>query len=270
MALGAGAGAIACSGGGAKQKAEAPESSPSASASEAAGPTPPATPGCPKELIVELASITVWKLPGGTTIAFKSGMMIDADGAPKAYHQEDGKALDLLANAGEEGRWTSLVTDTGKPSGKPIVQGKSDPAPGYFVSTTALFDKNKPAKNPARYVDASTIQYIALPPDAKEWGAKLGDFVVVLNAKNGRLAYAIFADIGPPAKLGEGSIALADALGIESNPKSGGLPFGVVYGIFVGSGNGSPRKAADIEAEGKRLFDAMGGRKALATCFRSQ
>jgi hypothetical protein len=93
---------------------------------------------------------------------------------------------------------------------------------------------------------------------------------VVLNAKNGRLAYAIFADIGPPAKLGEGSIALADALGIESNPKTGGLPFGVIYGIFTGSGNGMPRKAAEIESEGKRLFDAMGGRKALATCFRSQ
>jgi hypothetical protein len=269
MALCVGAGAIACGAGGAKQKAEAPESSPSTSASEPASQVPQ-TPGCPKELIVELASVTVWKLPGGTAIAFKSGMMIDADGAPKAYHQEDGKALDLLANAGSEGQWTALVTDTGKPGGKPIVQGRGDPAPGYFVSTTALFDKNRPAKSPARYVDSTTIQYIALPPDAKEWGAKLGDFVVVLNAKNGRLAYAIFADIGPPAKLGEGSIALADAVGIEPNPKTGGLPFGVIYGVFIGSGNGMPRKPAEIDAEGKRLFDAMGGRKALATCFRSQ
>src|SRR5262249_31051865 len=129
-------------------------------------------------------------------------------------------------------------------------------------------DKNKPVRSPARYVDASTIPYVALPPEAKEWGAALGDFAVVMNARNGRIAFAIFADVGPKSKLGEGSIALAEALGIGSSPKNGGLDAGVIYAVFPKSGNGAPRSAADIDREGKRLFDALGGRPGLAACFR--
>jgi hypothetical protein len=241
---------------------------PAPAESAAAPPRASGPPGCPKDLVAELVGTTVWKLPGGTAIAFKSGMLIDADGAPKAYHKDDAKALDNLANAGKEGNWWALVTDTGKPEGKPVVQGPGDPAPGYFVSTTALFDKAKPTRSPARYVNASTVPYVTLPPEGKEWGAQLGDFAAVMNARNGRIAFAIFADIGPPAKLGEGSIALADAIGIASSPKDGGLPSGVVYAIFPKSGSGAPRSAADIEREGKRLFDALGGRAVLATCFR--
>ncbi len=191
-----------------------------------------------------------------------------ADGAPRAYHKDDAKALDNLANAGREGEWRALVTDTGKPDGKPVVQGPGDPAPGFFISTTALFDKARPTRSPARYVDASKIQYVAVPPEAMAWGAQLGDFAVVMNAKNGRIAFAIVADVGPPAKLGEGSIALADAIGVASSPKDGGLTGGVVYAIFTKSGTGAPRSVADIDREGQRLFDALGGRLVLATCFR--
>ncbi len=215
-----------------------------------------------------MVGTTVWRLPGGTAIGFKAGMTIDADGAPKAYHADDAKALGNLASAGREGSWSALVTDNGRPDGKPLVQGRGDPAPGYFISATALFNKAKPARSPARYVDASQIPYVALPPDAKEWGAELGDLAVVMNGKNGRIAFAIFADVGPPAKLGAGSIALADAIGIASSPKDGGLPFGVTYAVFIRSGNGAPRAVADIDREGQRLFEALGGRPVLATCFR--
>jgi hypothetical protein len=247
----------ACSGAGTPEPAAGSAAPPEGSAR---APRPANPPGCDKELVVELVGTTVWKLPGGSILAFKAGMTIDADGAPKAYHKDDSKALDTITNAGKE----ALVTE----NGKPVVQGPGDPAPGYFVSKTSLFDKNKPARSPGRYVDASTIPYIALPPDAKEWGAQLGDFVAVLNAKNGRLGYAIYADVGPPAKLGAGSIALAEATGIASSPKEGGVPYGVIYAVFLKSGNGAPRSAADIDKEGKRLLDAAGGRTTLAKCFR--
>jgi hypothetical protein len=225
-------------------------------------------PGCAKSVVAEVVGTTVWKLPGGSAIGFKAGMAIDADGAPKAYHRDDSKAIDNLASAGREGAWHGLVTDNGKPDGKPVVQGPGDPASGYFVSRTSLFDKSKPVKSPRRYVDASKIPYVALPPEAREWGAELGDFAVVMNAKNGRIAFAIFADVGPPAKLGEGSVALADAIGVASSPKDGGLASGIVYAIFTRSGNKEPRSAEEIEREGKKLFEALGGRPVLATCFR--
>ncbi len=254
---------------------DAPTTSAATSAAPApiagsAAPAPIALGGpvCDKELVAELVGTAVWKLPGGKAIGFKSGMLIDAHGAPRAYHKDDGKALDDLVNAGRAGSWWALVTDTGKPDGRPVVQGRADPASGYFVSTTALFDKTKPLRSPSRYVDASKIQYVAVPPETDGWGVKLGDFAVVMNSKSGRVAFAIVADIGPPAKLGEGSIALADAIGIASSPRDGGLPGGVVYAIFPGSGKGTPRLAADIDWEGQRLFDALGGRPVLATCFR--
>jgi hypothetical protein len=250
------------------KRTEGPEPATPPAAVSTAAPRAAGPPACAKDLVAELVGTTVWRLPGGKTIGFKAGMTIDADGAPKAYHKDDAKALDALANAGKDGKWWALVTDSGKEDGKPVVQGPGDPAPGYFVSKTALFDRTKPARSPARYVDASRIPYVALPPEAKEWGAELGDFAVVMNAKNGRIAFAIVADVGPPGKLGEGSIALADAVSIASSPRDGGLPFGVVYAVFTHSGNGAPRAPADIDREGQRLFDALGGRPVLATCFR--
>lgn len=228
----------------------------------------PRVPTCEKELLVDVVGTPVWRLPKSTAFGFRAGMRIDADGAPKAFHKDDSKALDNLANAGSPGKWTGILTHNGKPDGKPVVQGRADPAPGYFISTTALFDKKKPVKSPKRYVDASKVPYVALPEQAKEWGAALGDFAVVLNTKNGRIAFAIFADVGPPAKLGEGSIALADALGIASSPKDGGVQANVVYVVFPKSGKGTPRSPEEIDREGKKLFDALGGRTALGTCFR--
>ena len=83
---------------------------------------------------------------------FEAGMAINADGAYRAYHPTPGKGLDYLANAGEPGNWWALVTDTGKPSGRPVVQGAADPAPGYYVSTTSLADPARKKADPTRYV----------------------------------------------------------------------------------------------------------------------
>ncbi|APR78503.1 Hypothetical protein A7982_03850 [Minicystis rosea] len=252
-----------------------PQSAAATSAEVAAGRAPPpekarpaGPPGCNKEVIAEVVGTPVWRLPGSTAFGFRTGMKTRAAGAPKAYHPDDSKAIDDLANAGRSGRWAAIATHNGKPDGKPLLQGPADPAPGYYVSTTALFDKAKPAKSPKRYVDASKVPYVALPEQAREWGAELGDLAVVMNAKNGRIAFAVFADYAPPAKLGQGSIALADAINVAASPRDGGVPAGVVYVVFPKSGKGVPRSIDDIDREGKKLFDAVGGRATLGTCFR--
>src|ERR1041385_3104569 len=74
---------------------------------------------------------------------YESGLMIDADGAYRAYHPDDKPGLDNLGNAGRPGNWWALVTDNGEPSGNPIIQGASDPAPGFYISTTSLEDPTK-------------------------------------------------------------------------------------------------------------------------------
>lgn len=93
-----------------------------------------------------------------------------------------------------------------------------------------------------RSVNAETVPYFVLPGGQyKHLGIKLGDIAAVRY--NGKVAFAVFADVGPRHKLGEGSIALAQELGIPASPRTGGVRGGVEYMVFPGSGNGTPGDA---------------------------
>ena len=192
--------------------------------------------------------VPVWQLPNSEVFFFVSGMTIDADGAPNAYSPDD-TGLDELANAGGPSRWNGIITGR---DGDPLIQQERDPFPGYYISCTSLSDETKQFDEPARYVDASKIPYVALPKDLADWGgARLGDFAVVLNLRNGKSSFAIYADIGT---LGEGSVALADSLGIQSDARLGGEADGILYLLFPGSGNLRPRTIGEIQHEGEKLL----------------
>lgn len=79
------------------------------------------------------------------------------------------------------------------------------------------------------------------------------------NRRTRKLAFAIFADIGPKTRIGEGSMALARELGIRDSPLSGGAADGIAYVVFAGSGNGFARPLAQIRANGKQLLERWGG-----------
>jgi hypothetical protein len=184
-------------------------------------------------------------------------MTIDADGAPRAYHPDGSPpGLDRLTSAGHPGNWWALVSDA---HGNPVVQKAGDPAEGFYISTTALEDPSRPRRDPRRYVDASTIPFVVIPPRLKRAGAALGNFATVRNKRNDKIVQAIVADIGPDDELGEGSMALARAAGIPHSPKTGGQSGDVVYVIYAGSGNGKPRTKAEIETRGAALLENWGG-----------
>jgi Fungal chitosanase of glycosyl hydrolase group 75 len=189
---------------------------------------------------------------------FRAGMAIDADGAYHAYHPDD-IGLDWLDNAGSPGDWYGVVTDTGRGSGEPVIQGPGDPAPGYYVSATTLEDPSKARTDPRRYVNAETIPFFVLPGN-KKMGARLGDFGYVVNSENGRGCGCIFADTGPANKIGEGSIALAKELGISNtSPKDGGVDDGIAYIVFPGSKIGWPITVDEIHQKASKLFRDWGG-----------
>jgi hypothetical protein len=195
--------------------------------------------------------IPIGRLPGSSAFFYESGMTIDADGAPNAYHP-DNTGLDDLANAGTPGRWEGLAKDA---DGEPIIQGPNDPYPGYYVSATALADRSKPFNDPTRYVDASKIPFVVLPGGmARQLGARPGDFAIAFNQRNGKSSYAIFGDVGPYDRIGEGSVALAENLGIRSDARNGGARRGILYLVFPGSGNGRPRTIEEINSEGQKLL----------------
>lgn len=214
-------------------------------------------------------TLDIWTSPGETTFFFKAKLAVDADSSPRAYHPkpDDRLGLDDLANAGGNGKWWAIHTDK---NGVPTIQSAKDPAPGFYVSMTALYDKNRGGADPKRYVDSEEIPYIVLPGNViKKTGARLGDFAVAIN--NGTAVPAILADTGPKGLIGEGSIRLARSLGIDHNPRTGGTTKrAVIYVVFPksGAGQGKLRTLAEIETEGKRLFENWGGLKRLEAVIK--
>jgi hypothetical protein len=211
----------------------------------------------------------------GSAITFESGMLIDADGAPHAFHPDDKSGLDSLINVRDgHGNWVGVVTDN---NGQPVIQTAGDPAPGFYVSITALEDPSRDRKDPQRYVNSEAVNYIVIPGGLQAkvngQGAKLGDFAAIIRPETGTFAYAIVADIGPRRRIGEGSIALAKALGIPSNlkdpdpKKRAGVDHGIVYIVFAGSGKGRPLPQEEINQQGAKLFSQWGGMDQAKSSF---
>jgi hypothetical protein len=194
--------------------------------------------------------------------AFAAGMAIDVDGAPNAYHPPtlrhpiSGRppGLDDLRNAKSGKGWAGVVVGR---DGKPIVQGPSDPCPGFFVSQTALGDHSRLITDPRRYVDAVAVPYISLPPQFEHF-AGLGDLAVVLRGSTS--CGAIWADIGPSHRIGEASPAVAASLGLyRGNPNDGHEAADVVYALFPGTKSNPPWPRDDVAAAALLKFSGWGG-----------
>lgn len=222
---------------------------------------------CQRRVIGRVGKVEIVSLEDSRPFFFRSGMAVSADGAPDAYGPGD-IGTDRLGNAGRPGHWWALATDSGQKDGSPLVQGERDPRPGYYVSMTALFDTSRDRTDPRRYVDANQVPYIVLPLDGLQ-GASLGDFCVVVNTHNSKVVYGLVADLGPRNKIGEGSVAMARALGVPDCPRRGGIGDGIVYLVFPGSGSSEPLQAAEIGYPASRLFQAWGGLERLLSCAHS-
>ncbi len=166
--------------------------------------------------------------------------------------------LDNPAHGGKPGNWWAIATHNDKPGGTPLVQKASDPAPGYWISQTAL--SSGPWNDPRSYVDAATIPYFVMPTGLA--GAKKGDFGIILNTQTGKHTGAIFADTNPA--VGEGSLAAAAAVGLVADARHGGTGKQIIaYLVFPKSGNGRPRPLADVLAKADDLFEEWGGKDRL-------
>jgi hypothetical protein len=198
--------------------------------------------------------MSTWIRNDKTFLAWENGLRIDVDGAPNAYGPNN-TGLDYTANAGKEGNWYGVVVDA---EGKPFVQGPTDPYPGDYISATALQDRTKRVQDPTRYVDARVVPYLSIPKNTMaEYGARVGDVGWAWCRATGRFSAAIVADVGPKGKYGEGSPALARALGVNDNPRHGGTEAGVVVCVFLGTARGWPR--TDVAEAVQARLNELGG-----------
>lgn len=241
---------------------------PTPPAPEAAAPAP-----APDALVQhQVGGASVFVL--GRLLTFESGFTIDADGDPRAYHPGDWGprradrtllGLDAPENAASRegrsaarpspGNWPGVVA-TGPEGGQmPLVQSGQAPAQphaGFWISKTSLQDARYPAQDVRRYVASSEVPYLAVAPELLKLGVNLGDLARVTY--EGRSAFALVADVGPAGRLGEGSILLAQRLGIPSSARSGGVRGGVRYEVVLGSGRKQPLDAAAVDQQGAALF----------------
>lgn len=199
------------------------------------------------DVIVTINKVEVHRDSVKNKIYFTSGLTIDADGSPRAYHPVSDSGSDALANAGRDGNWWGIITE----KGKPVIQGKNDPAPGFYVSCTTLEYPGKLTSDPLRYVNSDSIPYVVLPWHGAIFKAVLpGDIAKVTNLRNGKTCFAVFGDTGPRDKIGEGSIYLAGQLGIASSPRTGGVSDSVRYEIYPQTRSGWPYTRAEIDSIG--------------------
>jgi hypothetical protein len=225
----------------------------------------------------EFNDLSFWRFEDETSFLFRGRMTIDADGASNAYHPDSLYGLDFLANAGSDGNWWGIAKDE---NGELCVQGEDDPCPGYYVSTTSMFDSNLLLSwcSPEKYVNAAEIPYFVLPTDnLVDLDAEIGCLSIVYNTKNGMITPAIFADRGGSKWTGEGSIKLVQKLGLDitysSDPKykdkriiGGGADSEkkeIVYLIFPHSVLEMPLSVEEIDNEAYRLFNEWGGLERL-------
>lgn len=186
-------------------------------------------------------------------ISYLCGLNVDADGSPRAYHPNDSLGLDFKANGGQPGNWWGIWAV----NNVPVIQF-SGPYTGYYISMTSLVKPGEADGTIARYVNAETVPYIAMPSGL---GASLGDLAFVYNTDNKQYSYAIFADtkIGD---IGEGSIKLAENLKIgNTSPKNGGVGSGILYIVFTNSKKVSTsgwRTTSEVQADAAVLYSKAG------------
>lgn len=173
--------------------------------------------------IDEIAGIQVFHDEELSQIFFTAGMSIDADGSPFTYAPRHSglPTLDDLGNGQDsKGRPVGYATDD---YGVPYIQQTGHPAPGYYVSTTSLQWKEYGKGDPRRYIDSELFPFIVLPGGHfGRWGVILGASCTVENRETGRVHDGIFADVGPGNHLGEASIRMARAHGVDANARTGG------------------------------------------------
>ncbi|MEM9233998.1 MAG: hypothetical protein AAGA69_07120 [Pseudomonadota bacterium] len=149
---------------------------------------------------------------------------------------------------------------------------------GFYVSPTALVDRNFRPEDQRRYVDAVTVPHAVVRRDS---GVKLGSFGVAWRTKNCPNARAcdpvpfIVGDIGP--RIGEGSIALTRLVnGLEiteditrENRFRGAVSDDDVLWVFFGGDPApAPYSSESVMDRARTAFDVWGGEERLAQCLR--
>lgn len=114
--------------------------------------------------------------------------------------------------------------------GKETATCNSNTDPDFDDETAATDSNGDP-------LDSAALPYVVVPGPSTRWsyltsGLSMGSVVAVIY--DNQLVYAVIGDTGPSGIIGEGSVATANALGIDPSPTTGGADSGVTFIAFTG------------------------------------
>jgi len=114
--------------------------------------------------------------------------------------------------------------------GKTTPQCNSTTDPSYMDQTAATDSMGDP-------LDAAALPFVVIPGRSTRFdydaaGLRMGSVVAVVFGD--RLEYGVLGDVGPAAIIGEASYRMAELLGIDPDPSTGGAAAGVAYIAFTG------------------------------------
>jgi hypothetical protein len=114
--------------------------------------------------------------------------------------------------------------------GKESAQCNLQADPAYQDQTAATDSHGDP-------LDAATLPYVVFPGASTRWDyrtAGIGMRTVVAVIYANQVVYGVAGDVGPTSYIGEASYAMAEALGIDPDPSTGGTSGPVTYIAFTG------------------------------------
>ncbi|NJP43986.1 glycoside hydrolase family 75 protein [Actinacidiphila epipremni] len=170
------------------------------------------------------------------------------------YATDDGGAATVpICASGSAYYWTSdmdidcdgITTAHCSPSTDPWYQAQTS----FTTSTGSYFTS-----------DVTRYFVIPLPSSRFDYQARgITPGSVAAVVYNGKVAYAVFADEGPDDIIGEGSYALATALGIDPNPATGGTEGPVTFIVFPGHVPNPVENNSAIDSAGSSAATAWVG-----------
>jgi hypothetical protein len=115
--------------------------------------------------------------------------------------------------------------------GKSTTVCNSTTDPSFGNQTSATDSHGDP-------LDAAALPYVVIPLPSSRFnyataGLALGSVIAVIY--NDHVEYGIFGDEGPSSIIGEASHRMAELLGIDPDPATGGVDSGVAYIAFTGT-----------------------------------
>lgn len=116
--------------------------------------------------------------------------------------------------------------------GKVSAQCNTSTDPSFENQTSATDSHGDP-------LDAATLPYVVIPLPSSRFdyaahGLALGSVVALIYHEH--VEYGVLGDEGPSAIIGEASYRMAQLLGIDPDPSTGGADSGVSYIAFTGAG----------------------------------